>query len=286
MQKRGISPLIASILVIGFTIVLAAFVLVWGRDIYDYYQEKTTFSNKLEIACSELSIDTKNLCVLGSNVTGKIENRGNINISSIILRVKGEEGASLANLTGLPVYNVISFNIPISLHHYNWSLAYNEAVGKPFTLEIIPSVLIKTNNLEKEASCSNLIERILDSCYKLPSLDSWGISGSVKIKNDIISPTEVPYSAILTSPSFTIPKIKYIYTKINISGSTITLKLNSESQEIIESSSGYYMFDKAIDVSSLNGKNAYFTLEVSGNSLDSSIILYENCYSNDINCIV
>ena len=35
MKKRGISPLIATVLIIGFTIVLAALVMQWGSGLFE-----------------------------------------------------------------------------------------------------------------------------------------------------------------------------------------------------------------------------------------------------------
>ena len=55
MQKRGISPLIATILIIGFTIVLAAMVMQWGTTLLKGIQEQTGKQAELKIACTGIS---------------------------------------------------------------------------------------------------------------------------------------------------------------------------------------------------------------------------------------
>ena len=55
MQKRGISPLIATILIIGFTIVLAAMVMQWGTTLLKGIQEQTGKTAELKITCTGIS---------------------------------------------------------------------------------------------------------------------------------------------------------------------------------------------------------------------------------------
>jgi len=53
-NKKGISPLIATVLIIGFTIVLAALVIQWGGDLFKGFQEETGKSAELSTKCSYL----------------------------------------------------------------------------------------------------------------------------------------------------------------------------------------------------------------------------------------
>ena len=53
-SKKGISPLIATVLIIGFTIVLAALVIQWGGSLFKNIQEETGETSELNIACTEL----------------------------------------------------------------------------------------------------------------------------------------------------------------------------------------------------------------------------------------
>ena len=49
MNKKGISPLIATVLILGFTVALAAIIMTWGTDftkkILDIFTEVRSFSH-------------------------------------------------------------------------------------------------------------------------------------------------------------------------------------------------------------------------------------------------
>ncbi len=51
-NKKGISPLIATVLVIGFTIVLAAMVITWGTKLFKDTVEETEAESKFTLACT------------------------------------------------------------------------------------------------------------------------------------------------------------------------------------------------------------------------------------------
>ncbi len=51
-NKKGISPLIATVLIIGFTIVLAALVITWGTKLFKTTVEETESASKFSVACS------------------------------------------------------------------------------------------------------------------------------------------------------------------------------------------------------------------------------------------
>ena len=52
LNKKGISPLIATVLVIGFTIVLATLVIQWGGGLFRDVQERTGVTAELNEKCS------------------------------------------------------------------------------------------------------------------------------------------------------------------------------------------------------------------------------------------
>jgi len=59
MNKRGISPLIATVLIIGFTIVIAAIVITFGTNIVKTTTQNTENTNKIINLCSEIDINAK-----------------------------------------------------------------------------------------------------------------------------------------------------------------------------------------------------------------------------------
>ena len=51
-DKKGISPLIATVLIIGFTIVIAALVITWGTNLFKKTQQQTGELSEINLACT------------------------------------------------------------------------------------------------------------------------------------------------------------------------------------------------------------------------------------------
>jgi|SRR3989338_1248980 len=51
-NKKGISPLIATVLIIGFTIVLAALVITWGTKLFKTTVSQTETASQFSLACT------------------------------------------------------------------------------------------------------------------------------------------------------------------------------------------------------------------------------------------
>lgn len=56
-SKKGISPLIATVLIIGFTIVLGALVITWGTKFFRTTVEDTEKAAAFSLACTSLNFD-------------------------------------------------------------------------------------------------------------------------------------------------------------------------------------------------------------------------------------
>ena len=78
MKKRGISPLIATILIIGFTIVLAALIMTWGMDLYKSIKEEQELKAETELICaSKIAPVVKASCLkLLPYIQAEIQNNG------------------------------------------------------------------------------------------------------------------------------------------------------------------------------------------------------------------
>ena len=55
MSKNGVSPLIATVLIIGFTVALAAIIITWGGRFVQQAQEDVDIRSKVSLACSRLN---------------------------------------------------------------------------------------------------------------------------------------------------------------------------------------------------------------------------------------
>src|SRR3989344_1221070 len=98
-NKRGISPLIATVLIIGFTVALAAVIITWGTGFVQKTQEDVGKQADLSVACSTLNFDIESISCSGS--VGSIT-LGSVSLSSstsqkiidVILRVYDGNGAA------------------------------------------------------------------------------------------------------------------------------------------------------------------------------------------------
>lgn len=81
MKKRGISPLIATVLLIGFIIALVAVVMLWGKGFIQEKAEKEGELAQAQLSCTRIIMDAN---ILGGKIN--IVNKGGTKISGLIIR--------------------------------------------------------------------------------------------------------------------------------------------------------------------------------------------------------
>ena len=98
LNKRGVSPLIATVLLISFAVALGSVVLNWGRNL--------DISNPGD-KCSGVSIKIRNIgdnqvCYSGEGKNGYInfilDNNGNMDIEGLGVWIVGQKGTKLLDL--------------------------------------------------------------------------------------------------------------------------------------------------------------------------------------------
>ena len=86
MNKRGISPLIATVLIIGFTIVLAALLIVWVRGVNDDLMDSGVCNIQMNLKCTELVLRVSNIKVDGDNITLVLVSESNIDVGKVLIQ--------------------------------------------------------------------------------------------------------------------------------------------------------------------------------------------------------
>jgi flagellin-like protein len=82
IDKKGISPLIATVLLIGFTIVLAALVFQWGGSLFKQVMGNTDTTIKAQTdAISKISISTPTIFYSNNQITKLIVNNEDLTYS-------------------------------------------------------------------------------------------------------------------------------------------------------------------------------------------------------------
>ena len=103
VSKKGVSPLIATILLIAFAVALGSVIMNWGLNLN---------LGKEDDACSRVefkirSVDTADVCYGGSGADGYvnfvIDNTGPVEIKGLSIWVIGEKGTRLFDLENLAV---------------------------------------------------------------------------------------------------------------------------------------------------------------------------------------
>ena len=103
LNKKGISPLIATVLLIGFTIVLAALVIRWGSELFSSQIKTQTCDNEATIICTsdvDLGISTATVddsAAVNENLKIGLVSNGKQNIDNgFIVRVHKNTGEVVA----------------------------------------------------------------------------------------------------------------------------------------------------------------------------------------------
>lgn len=87
-KKKAISPIVATALLVGMTIVMGMAIFVWAR--WFIQEQVTKFGQSSEQVCEQLSFDAK-LVRIGSNIYDLyFTNSGNVPIHSIDLKKVGK----------------------------------------------------------------------------------------------------------------------------------------------------------------------------------------------------
>ena len=92
MEKRGISPLIATVLLIGFTITIAAILMIWGGNLVKERAEKISARTEAQTSCTakvEIGLNSAK-CSTEDNkdiVKISVENKGSDIINAFRARI-------------------------------------------------------------------------------------------------------------------------------------------------------------------------------------------------------
>ncbi len=94
MNKKGISPLIGTVLLVAIVIAMILLIMPWMTKTIKTQQEKTTEATRQFDCVTELNFDLKE----GDNGKIMVDNRGNVDITKLIFRLYGP-GGGLADVT-------------------------------------------------------------------------------------------------------------------------------------------------------------------------------------------
>ena len=117
MSRKGISPLIATVLILGFTVALAAIIMTWGTKFTRDIQESTSEAATANIACAQdVEFSISGVC---KNTDGTyktvVSNNGKATLKSFKVRLyEDSTNAVSGDSTGTAItsFGLASVNSP------------------------------------------------------------------------------------------------------------------------------------------------------------------------------
>lgn len=146
-DKRGISPLVATVLLVGFTLALAIVIWMWAGGFLEERAQKAGKVANVEISCAtEVGFSVVEACKEGDLLKLTIENRKNLPLNGFIVRIEdGDDFEVKSIVQEIGKLEVGALTTEINLN--------------PQSLLLVPQILIGTG---EEASCPKSSIRVDD----------------------------------------------------------------------------------------------------------------------------
>jgi flagellin-like protein len=116
MEKRGISPLIATVILIGFVIAVAAVIFFWGKSYIVETAQKEGALSETKLKCNDVKFEVLSDATEIFSGNLELENKGGVEISGFKVRSENiAGGATLMDLSGkeaiLALYGTAMFSL-------------------------------------------------------------------------------------------------------------------------------------------------------------------------------
>ncbi len=157
-NKKGISPLIATVLLIAFAVALGAVVMNWGRAYVEDTARDTGVTSDTRIACSQ-NVAVQLVHVGGSpricyndddqHVEITLQNRGSMDLEGFVFNILGTQGSGESydyNVT-LSRSGIERFELPYDASDH----------GSVEFVQAIPKIMVRGSNIP--AQCSDYGEQ-------------------------------------------------------------------------------------------------------------------------------
>lgn len=92
LTKKGISPLIATVLLIGFTVAIIALIIIWSRGYVVEKAEKEGALAKAQLECQKTDWTITDASASGDKLVLNIKNKGTISLDGFLARITDDDG--------------------------------------------------------------------------------------------------------------------------------------------------------------------------------------------------
>lgn len=165
--RKGISPLIATVLIIGFTVALAAIIMTWGTTFSKGMQKSTEATTEEQLSCAQdVVIDLSGACYVAGKAAVKltIKNDGSKDIVKMSARFYKDANTVASDTTTLVGVAPAVFLSAYGLQTKDVTLAapLAGAADTVTLVEIIPVIKVG----EKELTCAATKDYFGDQNYE------------------------------------------------------------------------------------------------------------------------
>jgi len=140
-MRKGISPLIAEVLLIGFTVVVASLVILWASSFTRTTTSKIGSQADIQTACMNAGIDFFGIVTYNTSsqtISGYVKNTGNVPLGNISFQVI--YSASILNfpnqITELLPQNIQYFSLSGIAPNFNTLYVSTNCTNPPATAKI------------------------------------------------------------------------------------------------------------------------------------------------------
>lgn len=163
MNKKGVSPLIATTMLVGFTVAVIGLVIVWSRGYIEETAQKQEALANTKLMCENVNFEVPSTMQLGENIDVSIKNLASQKIDAFVLRIKGCNDAVESTEQFFPVKGLETAKIGGEQGVGSESFSIDALGGTVKTIEIIPELKAGKN---KYVPCSSkmLEARVAESC--------------------------------------------------------------------------------------------------------------------------
>jgi flagellin-like protein len=147
MPNKAVSPLIATVLVIGFAIALSGIMMTWGTSFVKDIQERSEKSSLKDIACTkDVGLNIKGATVFGNKIKLVVENLGQMNMDKLnILLIGSDGGDNIVTASGISAGGIQSFSVALDPNK----------IGTFNQVEIIPYITFEGEQI----ACKDAVDK-------------------------------------------------------------------------------------------------------------------------------
>ena len=154
MNNKGVSPLIAVVLLIGLAVAVTTGGIIWGKNFFAERTMKTGITSDIQVDCLtniEFTIGSikysysQTKLGLQPILSVLVENRGDRKISGLVLKITGGQGESTIQIDE----DILGKKVKTIVTPYD-----RETIGQPIEIKVIPliqagkDIFIPCQNLE------------------------------------------------------------------------------------------------------------------------------------------